>query len=490
MLKKIGFLLCLLGLIPSLAAQTSSFSCEDESRYDNQAEVLIPAMSAESPELLVTAIGLGDFDPVLAVSNADGLLSCSFSDARIGNYSGHLPLADTFSSEGLNAQTALFEAGQHTLRIGELEQGKGTVLLIIEGEVVEERNAPQAFNFTVSPEMQSISAYVFSLDNLYPAQLDLVDSQAQRTSAIAFDSIFFTSPTDESANGVGLEVPLQAGEIQLLLPNRLGRYALILTIETGQTQAIDGIAHIEQWEDGSLLLSCDGQPVFENGTRLRFLEGTAPYTVTALGLGNYDPVIAVLDAPITGFCYDNQATASDYAVDLPSIQLESQFTSAQAEIPLQQNFILGSQGSQAGEVVLMIEGGNLAADSTGDILEISLSPYLVLAAADVTAYAIAAENNLNLRLEWLSDSGRPLDDINGLSMQCDDAGTRTCQAGTGALPDGSLRLAGRGLPAFELDAMLRLPLEDSDFGQARLLRVSAVDGTSGAYVLVLHLISD
>jgi len=251
-------------------------------------------------------------------------------------------------------------------------------------------------------------------------------------------------------------------------------------------------------EDTGITVTCPTGTELLNGTEvITNLRSGFLYTVTAIGMDGYDPVLAVADNNGVFRCSNNAPNAANYRARLPSTGLvPASSQSAQLEIIPEgggiQNLaiIVGSSAGTGGEVVLIFEGLSLTEDEEiGDAFTLNLTENIAAAPIDTAVYMFALDDNLDPLLQITDDTGSPL-------IECDDAGSGDfCDD-----PDTSNLSAsfvttrsGASTPGSSFNAMLNLrtqELRELDFTEeffVNLMMTSYTRQSNGDYVVVFHI---
>ncbi|NDJ60206.1 MAG: hypothetical protein GYB67_03725, partial [Chloroflexi bacterium] len=192
-------------------------------------------------------------------------------------------------------------------------------------------------------------------------------------------------------------------------------------VPTTPPQVADGVS-----------VTCDNGARFDNGVEFTVVQMRSgfTYTATALGIGGFDPVLAVLDESGEGLCSDDDVNASSYRATLPTtggvngnsfssrVRFDQNSASAFADVSL----VVGGFGNQRGEFVLILEGmGVTQADNVGDPFAVRLTQGMVNSGVPLTVYMIGASASLD-PLTYLSFDGDVAVDDFGDEVLCDDAG--------------------------------------------------------------------
>ncbi len=258
-------------------------------------------------------------------------------------------------------------------------------------------------------------------------------------------------------------------------------------------------------ESSGVAVTCDNGASFDNGVEVTVVQMRAgfTYTATAIGIGDYDPVLAVLDANGRGLCSNDTREAAGYTANLPtsgsvpasgnSAQIQFNQTSGQnmADVSL----VVGSVNSTDGEFVLILEGmAATSADGAGDPFAVRLTPGMVASGVPLSVYMISVTTALDPLIAITDSSRNQLTDNNGDPVACDDAGNADlCWGESSSLTNAHVtRRGGERLVGFSRDAMLSLPTagtqlnEDPDLRFINFLMTSYQQSTFGDYVVAIH----
>lgn len=253
-------------------------------------------------------------------------------------------------------------------------------------------------------------------------------------------------------------------------------------------------------------VTCDDGSSFDNGVEvvLYDLPTNHDYTITAIGVNGFDPVLAVLDTSSgEGFCNDDAQGARNYSANLPTTgAVAASNLSAQLVVtPPKSNrlftgsIVVGGYGNQTGEFILIVE--NLSIDSNesnGDVLQVNVTPGMVNSGAPLAVYMISTTGDLDTYLLQTDPNGTALQDRNGNEISCDDSGDSSlCNNGGEDLSDSSVTVTSGNLSGWQYDSMITVPLRgvqlNSDMSQNYLTFIantSPENTTTGEYVLAIH----
>lgn len=249
-------------------------------------------------------------------------------------------------------------------------------------------------------------------------------------------------------------------------------------------------------------VTCDFGASFENGIEVIMYQMNpgATYRVTAIGIGGFDPVLAVINADGEGTCSDDEAGAATYTADLPTTGriAASNFNS---QVTFDQNgtdpisLIVGGLNSASGEFVLVLEGMELsAADSPVHPYSIRLTSDMVESGVPLSVYMLSADGSLDSLLFRADGELGVITDADGNNLACDDAGNpELCFGDSAALTSSSITTADGQVRGAATDAMLSLSLgalqlsDDPDMNFFNYALTSYNQETEGAYVVAFHM---
>jgi hypothetical protein len=241
---------------------------------------------------------------------------------------------------------------------------------------------------------------------------------------------------------------------------------------------------------------------FDNGVQVTInMRAGFSYTATVLGIGDFDPIVAVTDGDET-LCNDDSSAAAEFIVDLPTsgevgpstLSAQMPFTysgSAFGDV----SFVVGSVGSTAGEFVLLIEGlavtsNDGSGDGAGDPFYLSLSENIIASGVDISAYMISVTNDLDSLIYVVGEDDRMIVLEDGTAAVCDDANTPSCYGAPDVSLQGAFvtRTNGRRLPTGQFDSLFRVPSDIFTAGNFLEYRFSSPgQRTFGDYVAAFHL---
>jgi hypothetical protein len=256
---------------------------------------------------------------------------------------------------------------------------------------------------------------------------------------------------------------------------------------------------------GGVSVTCDDGTSFDNGVEfvVNQMRPGFNYTATAIGIGDFDPILAVLDANGRGLCNDDSDDALDFFVDLPSTgevfanarsaQLVfSQNTNNMADVSL----VVGGFNSEPGEFVLILEGmATTPEDGAGDPFSVQITPGLAGSEVSLSAYMLGVVDVVDPLLYVADAESNPFVDDAGEAVVCDDGGNESlCWGESYDLRGTSVaRTRGRVVNGDGTDAMLTIPMFDFaglDFAErpyyVTFVMTRHESSGTGDYVIAFH----
>lgn len=253
-------------------------------------------------------------------------------------------------------------------------------------------------------------------------------------------------------------------------------------------------------------VTCDDGTSFNNGIEviLYGLPTGLAYTVTAVGIDGFDPVLAVLEAETgEGACNDDSTNAAGYGGNLPTsgdVQPSSLSSQVSFTPPgngtVNASLVVGGFNNNSGDYLLIVEGTSIDSGETteGDVISVNLTTPMIDNGGGFAVYMVtAAGSNLDPYLVQTDSNRNPLTDSKGNPIACDDSGSAPCDS-TPDLTNSEIYLAGDSLPGWNLDAMLQVPVRGITLNTDRTQNymnfvANAAPRTSnvGQYVLVFHI---
>jgi len=489
-MRRILFLLFFTAALATntFAQSTSPITCLDETIYDEQARIVLPEISEESPnEFRITAISNEQIFPVVAVTNPEGDTFCDADDNTARFYG--VDWDDQSSGEAFaGAQEVAFDPGLNMVQLGAIDDQTGQFFVIVEGEFFADDPRDHNYVFSSNAAVSTPEALLFALESdvtevSHEPALEIMPSGEAAEALPPVEAQLITD-IEVSEQAVGAEI-LQ--ETSLNVPYvEGGRYALVLIFNTGSPTP--PVATVTESEMGTLALTCDDELLAENALEFMLPDDGVVYTVTALGVDDVDPVLAVVDEQGNGICETDSLAAEAYGVNLPNIQASGNEGSALVEVSADRRVIVADQTGLGGEFVLLVEGASASAE--GQIFSVRATPGMISAGSSLGLFAIALTTELDPLLALNDETSALFGEEE--AIVCEGSGERaTCYGEPPRLNDYNLTLAdGDILRGYELDPLLRLPLSDVPENIGLPFGVYAQQQTSGDYVLVVHLVTD
>jgi hypothetical protein len=226
------------------------------------------------------------------------------------------------------------------------------------------------------------------------------------------------------------------------------------------------------------------------------------YTATAVGLGEFDPVLAVVDATGQGLCNDDAPRARRYIYNLPTTG-EGQASNGSAQVHFTQgsgnefadiSLVVGGYGDSVGEFLLILEGmGVTAEDGVGDPFALQVTSGMTASSVPLTVYMLSRATTLDPYM-FLSVNGSMGIDEDGVPIFCDDAGSATlCYGDSFSLTDVTMNTYSGRVVGDNFDAMLQIPVQglrlnsDPEDNLMQFVMTSYEQSTIGQYLLVFHI---
>lgn len=240
-----------------------------------------------------------------------------------------------------------------------------------------------------------------------------------------------------------------------------------------------------------------------NGTTVTIVEMRPgySYTVTALGIGNFDPVLVIsTENGRTTACNDDSEAARGFSVTLPGLGT-IRGNNSSAQVIFQQpiadladmNINIGGAGGMSGEFLLIIQGmGVTDADGVGDPFRFLMTDGVAASDMPVTAYMIGVNQSLDPMLDTADEDFESyLQDVFSNTIYCDDAGDdELCWGDSDSLTSASINTSGSSIEADEFDAMIAIDPYDilaDDMESMLFLATSYELSTYGQYALLFHV---
>ncbi|GAB4527023.1 MAG: hypothetical protein OHK0046_44420 [Anaerolineae bacterium] len=252
-----------------------------------------------------------------------------------------------------------------------------------------------------------------------------------------------------------------------------------------------------QAQEGGISVTCPDGREITNGVEVVInMRPGFTLTATALGVGDFDPVIAVADRDVVRACSDDSDRTRDYAVDLPTTGLVTA-NARSAQLPFSHNYgdfenislIIGGFQGASGEFVLVIEGMAVTAlDGEGDPFFLRVTENMTTADVNAAVYMMATTQQLDPFIREVDADGNDL-------ITCDDAGTDFCQDELAVSLETAYvqRPNNRRTPPSRFNSMLVLPIlsfTDLDFSLDNFFNffmTTYEQRSTGDYVVAFHI---
>lgn len=557
-------------VIPIAAQDNSGFAvtCDNGASFNNGVEILVNQMRAGFT-YTATAIGIGDFDPVLAVLDASGRGLCADDTREASAYTVDLPTsgfvpASTRSAQVRFSQTSGQNMADVSLVVGSVGDTSGEFILLLEGMAATSADGSgDPFSVRLTPGMVNsgvpLTVYMISVTGdldpliaridadynyIYDGDQQVYCDDAGDTSlcwgqSALLNNSYVTRRGSDKLGGFAqdamLRIPLDGVTldpnpdfrfINYLMTSyqqsTFGDYVLAFHIGTGGAggkgqggtkptlQTPTPIPAPNNNSGGTssegVSVSCDSGVSFNNGVEIivNSMRAGFTYTATVIGLGDFDPILAVLDTSGRGLCTDDSREASAYAVNLPTsgfvpaanTSAQIRFSQTSGRNMADVSLVVGSVGNTAGQFVLLLEGmAATSADGAGDPFSVRLTPGMVASGVPLTVYMISVTDALDPLISRIDADYNVLNDTNGNPIYCDDAGDTSLCWGQSSPLGGSYvtRRGNQQLGGFGSDAMLSIPLTgmtldpNPDLRFINYLMTSYRQSTFGDYVLAFHV---
>jgi cobalamin biosynthesis Co2+ chelatase CbiK len=250
-------------------------------------------------------------------------------------------------------------------------------------------------------------------------------------------------------------------------------------------------------------LTCNDR-VIDNAAEVVLNLRPGTYTVTALGIGGFDPMMGVVvtDTDNVIECVDDSPGAASYSANLPTTGLvtpssfNSQITFTHSGSGfVDYSVVVGGFGARNGEFLLIVENMAVTADDgsgdgAGDPFSVYTSQNLIASGVPITAYMLAADTALDpLIYIWNADR-QVVATIDGQRVSCDDAGNPSlCWGNSVSLNGSSVTVRNnRQVPGGNFDAMLSIPVQIVNPDQWLNFHFTSFNQTSfGDYIAAFHM---
>lgn len=250
--------------------------------------------------------------------------------------------------------------------------------------------------------------------------------------------------------------------------------------------------------EGGVEFACEDVSV-ENGVEIRIkqIRPSYTYTVTVIGLDNFDPVVMVRETerPDRAKCADD-STDTRVSLTLPQIgNITAATNSAQLEFSHRNNdlvdmsILVGGYNDNSGEFLVMLEGLAVTPyDGAGDPLIVNLSGTMINAGF-LNVFMLGIENPLDPLIlaadEAIEDVFR---DPRGNYVYCDNAGDySSCYGRSQSMERAVINAAdGKEYLGDENDSALLINTTNFE-PQPLVFLMSSYEDTLGKYIAVFHI---
>jgi hypothetical protein len=179
----------LIAAVP-VGAQGIELECAPGAVITNGVELIL---NLRPGSYRVTALGIDGFDPVMAVSDEDGIVGCIDDEPAASDYSADLPTTGEIDSSSLTAQIAFEYTGSDfrdfAVTVGGLGGANGEFLIIVEDMAVTSADgsgdvAGDPFTLHITPNMvagsDSITVYMIGTESSLDPYLRLIDDENEQ----------------------------------------------------------------------------------------------------------------------------------------------------------------------------------------------------------------------------------------------------------------------------------------------------------------------
>ncbi|MEO8610077.1 MAG: hypothetical protein ABI690_19440 [Chloroflexota bacterium] len=540
-------------------------TCPDGTEITNGAEIRVNMRPGFT--YTATAIGINGFDPIIAVRDEHGVQACNDDEPKAADYEVNLPTTGRIAASDTSAQlpfshhTSSF--ADISIIVGGFEGATGEFVLILEGMAVtgadghgEGAGDPFAVHLTqnmvnsgvpltlymmakrndLDPYMQFVGTdnKVITLDDGTKIECD----DAGDTQSCFGDSSDLSKASVNTTQGRSsdamMSIPLAGftldSDTKLNFFNYLmtsynqssfGEYMVAFHVGVGEGTApanngdkppIIPTPSSTKPQKGALTLGSSG------GIELTCLDGTAitngaeivlymargtTYTATAIGMGDFDPIIAVQTPDGKFECFDDTPAASNYSANLPTTGFIRKADSS-AQVEISQNsedyaniaVIVGGFEGASGQFVLVVEGTEVSPDDgLGDGYAVRISPNLISSGVPLSVYMLGVQDALDPFLQMVNADGSPILLRDGTPVECDDAGDPSiCSGKSRSLVGSFVTGAGnRQVKGREGSAMLTIPIDgfdpnaDVNVSFLNFALTSYEQQSIGDYLVVFHI---
>jgi hypothetical protein len=258
---------------------------------------------------------------------------------------------------------------------------------------------------------------------------------------------------------------------------------------------------------GGFEVTCPDGTEIKNGVQVIVsMRPNFTYTATAIGKDGYDPIIGVGDSSGINLCKDDDKTAGQYSVSLPTSGAVDSSTSS-SQMPFFHDnsgfstisLVVGSADGSSGEFVLVLEGMSVTSndgkgEGAGDPYSVQLNQAMVDSGVPLSIYMIAKVEKLDPFMQLTDADNKVIVLDDGTRVECDNAGTKSCWGDSEDLSDSYVSdVPGEGIPGGSVDAMMTIPIADATVDKDpnnnwfNFLMTSVNQRTFGEYIVAFHM---
>lgn len=517
------------GFTSVVFAQGVEIECDEDVIIRDGIDIQFPTISADS-EHIVTVLGIGDYDPVVAVFNQQQSGACNDDSFEASGYSLDFPTTAFVIPSVFNAQMTYNNNTFMRVVVGELDNIDGEAVVMVEGLSFD--GQADTIDVIVTERMVEsqipLTAYVVEVTEDLDLSIALVDdngvplfdevgntvecddagdetlcwgvhvpliesytnvSNTRVTSATAISPMLSVPLTPDDA---GTIVPFQIKQSALAEEVITGDYIFVLHYGVGDVGIGDGLATATTSPLGTSL-SCDDLLALNDAIEVTLPSVDSLVSIHGLAQGEVDPIFALMSDDNNGACHNTSGIGSQQSAQLPLAGLfNSSATNATADILTNSARLLtGLLGDVAGSHLLVFDGMNIADEGTPDIVSVTVTEPMVESGEPVIAYMLSYTLDLNPELTLVSAEQTPLSDTNGTLISCVHTSLPdSCYGEYDDMNTAILTLRDANtLRGISNDVMLSIPLSEDMIGTTLNFMASGANGTSGDYALMLYLTS-
>jgi len=519
---------CLLFMTAGMThAQGIEIDCGDDIIIEDGIDVQFPTVSASDTHY-VTALGIGDYDPVLAVFNQQQFGDCNNDSTEAANTDLEFP---TTGYVGLSEYDAHLEFTGNTFMravVGDIDDFDGEAVLMVEGLTMD--GQPDLVNVTVTQRMIEsqipLTIYAIPATENLDLKLALVDDNGvplldddgesvecddagdnelcwgAHTSLVdTFTNVSNTRITDGTAISPMLSVPLTPDDAETIVPIQVsqspldeegvtGEYVLVLHYGLGDVGLGDAYAEATTTDSG-IELSCDDVLLVSDAIDITIPRLDEPVIFSVLTQGATNPVFATMLDDTIGACYITSGSTAEQSAELPfaGVFIPSESNTDTEIITESARVLTGLADDVAGGHLVAIEGLTVLPDTEPDVVSVTVTESMVESGEPIVAYMIALGTELDPRLSLVSADLEPLSDDSGAQLTCSHTTLPgECWGEYSDMSNASITLGfNNTIRGISSDVLLQIPLSEEMIGTSLNFMASGEDDSFGEYVLLLYL---